>query len=211
MLQVEQYNAHAVEYEKWYEEHAHVYQSELSAIKMQLLKLGPNIHGIEVGMGSGRFAQPLGIKEGIEPAEELRIIAAKRGIEVMDAVAENLPYRDIHFDFVLFVTLLALDNIKLALSEAYRVLKKGGSIVIGFIEKDSKIGKLYHARRERSDFYRHATFYSAEKVDKLLKQAGFKNMNYIQTLFGDLEDIDELQSPKDGYGEGSFVVVIAQK
>ncbi len=44
--------------------------------------------------------------------------AIKRGIEIIDGVAEKLPYGDLQFDFVLFVTICHLDSIKNALAEA---------------------------------------------------------------------------------------------
>lgn len=211
MLQIQPFEQYADEYEAWFNDHPFVYESELSAVKMQMLKVGENVRGIEVGLGSGRYAKPLGIREGVEPSERMRTLAARRGIEVMDAVAERLPYADMQFDFVLFVTLEHLDDAQLAFREAYRVLKRGGSIIAGFIEKNSLVGKAYQKKRHRSHFYRHATFYTAERVQKLLANAGFRHPDFIQTLFGDVDDIRELQSPKEGYGEGSFVVVKAEK
>jgi hypothetical protein len=44
-----------------------------------------------------------------------------------------------------------------------------------------------------------------------LKEAGFKEFEYNQTLFGGLDEIKEVQLPKQGYGQGSFVVVKAIK
>ena len=48
-------------------------------------------------------------------------------------------------------------------------------------------------------------------MQTLLKDVGFKNLEYNQTLFGDLDEIKEVQMPKEGFGEGSFVVVKATK
>ncbi|MCK5443503.1 MAG: class I SAM-dependent methyltransferase, partial [Maribacter sp.] len=180
-------------------------------IKEQLLKLPENIKGIEVGLGTGRFSQPLGIKEGIEPSFEMGKKAMKRGIEVMEGIAERLPYGDLQFDFVLFVTICHLNEIKAAFSQAYRVLKPGGAIIIGFIDKDQSIAKQYEEKRNRSTFFRHASFYTVNRIEKLLKESGFRNSEYNQTLFGTLEQVKEIQTPKQGFGEGSFVVVKAIK
>ncbi|MBE9489314.1 MAG: class I SAM-dependent methyltransferase [Bacteroidetes bacterium] len=211
MIQTEIFNEHVKAYEAWYEKYPNVYLSEVAAIKEQLLKLPENINGIEVGLGTGRFSQPLGIKEGIEPSYEMGKKAMKRGIEVMEGVAERLPYGDLQFDFVLFVTICHLNKIKDAFSQAYRVLKPGGTIIIGFIDKDQHIAKLYEEKRDRSTFFRHATFYTVNRIEKLLKEAGFRNFEYNQTLFDTLEEIKEIQTPKQGFGEGSFVVVKAIK
>lgn len=211
MVQIKPFDTYAAEYDLWFEEYPFVFQSELAAIKMQLLKVGENVQGVEIGMGSGRFAKALGIKEGVEPARRLREMAMNRGVEAMNAHAERLPYRDMHFDFVLFVTICCLDKVTVALREAFRILKPGGSVIVAFIEKDSLIGVAYDKKRETSHFYKHATFYTAERVETLLKNAGFKRLDFVQTLFGDLNEIHELQSPKPGFGEGSFIVVKADK
>jgi len=119
--------------------------------------------------------------------------------------------RPLQFDFVLFVTICHLDNVKEAFAEAHRVLKNGGCIIVGFLDKDQSVAKQYEDKRGRSTFFKHANFYSVDRVDNLLKEAGFRNFEYNQTLFGKLEKIKEVQTPKQGYGEGSFVVVKADK
>ena len=129
----------------------------------------------------------------------------------MPGTAERLPYRDLHFDFVLFVTICHLDNVITAFKETHRVLKKGGAIMVAFLDKDQVIAQAYEAKKATSHFYKHATFYTIQRISDLLKKAGFKDFEYTQTLFGNLDDIVELQDPKEGYGEGSFVVIQAIK
>ncbi len=211
MTQIGIFDKNVEEYEKWYEDYSEVYQSELAAIKEQLLKLPENIRGIEVGLGTGRFAQPLGIKEGVEPSAAMAEKAIKRGIEIIDGVAEKLPYRDLQFDFVLFVTICHLDSIKNALAEAHRVLKPKGSILIGFLDKEQSVAKQYLEKRHRSTFFASANFYTVDRIKDLLKESRFKDLEFNQTLFGDLDGIKETQIPKQGFGEGSFVVVKATK
>ncbi len=211
MTQIGIFEKNVEEYEKWYEDYVEVYQSEIAAIREQLLTLPENIRGIEVGLGTGRFAVPLGIKEGVEPSEAMAEKALKRGIEIIDGIAEKLPYGDMQFDFVLFVTICHLNNFKNALAEAYRVLKPKGSILIGFLDKDQSIAKQYLEKRHRSTFYANAKFYTVARIKSLLKEARFKDLQFNQTLFDDLDEIKKIQMPKYGYGEGSFVVVKATK
>ena len=67
MEKVEPFERYTEEYEDWLERNKFAYLSELEAIKSQLPKTG---YGLEIGVGSGRFAAPLGIKLGIEPSKE---------------------------------------------------------------------------------------------------------------------------------------------
>ena len=56
-------------------------------------------------------------------------------------------------------------------------------------------------------FYREAIFYSTDEVISLLKEGGFKDLAFTQTIFQDLQEIHEMEPVKEGYGEGSFIVV----
>ena len=211
MIKATPFEIHTVEYEAWFDKYHDVYESELLAIKSQLQQLPENIKGIEIGVGTGRYAAPLGIREGVEPAENMAAIARKKGIEIMKGVAEDLPYKDMHFDFVLFVTICHLHDFRAALKEAYRVLNRKGSVIIGFIDKDRPVGISYEAKRNHSTFYRRARFYSVKEVLELLKERKFRNPVINQTLFRDLDMINEVEEPRSGYGEGSFVTVRAEK
>lgn len=211
MVHVKEFNTHIEDYEKWFSEHESVFLSELEAIRYHFLKLPENIRGIEVGLGTGRFSQPLGIKEGLEPSEAMGNIAIERGIEVIRGVAENLPYSDIQFDFVLFVTICHLEDIRAALKEANRVLKHSGTLIVGFLDKEQTVAQNYIKNKYGSTFYKHAKFYTVKYINELMVSSGFKNLEVTQTLFGKLEDIDTLQTHKKGFGEGSFVVISAKK
>jgi len=165
------------EYEEWFVQNSAVYSSEVKAIK--------NISGVpenavEIGIGSGLFAEPLGIKTGIEPSETMREMAKERGLHVIDGVAENLPWKDNSIDYVLMVTTICfVDDVKKSLSEVYRVLQDRGSFIIGFVDKNSPIGQLYQKNKEKSLFYKDATFFSTEELYEYLKEAGFSiNIDY---------------------------------
>lgn len=211
MLQTLPFNEHVAEYEEWFEKYPFVFQSELTAIK-DLLPKGENLRGLEVATGTGRFAAALGIYDAIEPAENMRELAVKKGIQVRDAEAEHLPYHDLSFDFVLMAFCISyFESVLFAFKEANRVLKQGGSLIVGFLDKDSIIGRDYEAKKQESLFYKNAIFYSPERIVKDLKNAGFWNFTFSQTLFDHLDNIKELQLPKPGYGEGSFVVIKATR
>ena len=209
MPKIEPFEKHYDKYEDWFEKNEFAYQSEINAVKEVLPVEGK---GIEIGVGSGRFAAPLGIKYGVDPSEKMLKIAKQRGIEVKTGIAEDLPYDDESFDYVLMVTTICfVDDIEKSFKEAYRILKKNGKIVIGFVDKDSKIGRGYQKIKNKSLFYGPAIFFSVKEVESYLKKTGFKNFVYKQTIFDTLDNIKSVQPVEDGYGEGSFVVIMAEK
>lgn len=206
---IEPFEKFAQEYDAWFEENRFVYESELQAVQEQMPQKG---EGVEVGVGSGRFAAPLGIRLGIDPSQKMRELAQSRGIDAIDGVAEKLPFADCRFDYVLMVTTICfVDEIESSFKEAHRVLKPGGCLIIGFIDRDSPVGKLYQQHKNESNFYHIANFYTVGEVISSLKNAGFRNLKFKQTIFKSLDRIKKTEPTKSGYGEGSFVVVKALK
>ena len=130
----------------------------------------------------------------------------------MRGTGEEIPILDNAYDFCLLVTTICfLDNISDALSEIRRILTQEGSLVIGFIDKASPVGKMYQKNKKQNVFYRVADFYSTAEIMDLLRLHGFQISEINQTIFNSLDNIDEVQAVKDGYGEGSFVSIKAQK
>lgn len=208
MAGVDAFDRHLAEYEAWFERNRDAYESELSAVR-ELLPAGK---GIEIGVGSGLFAAPLGIEYGVEPSDAMARKAAERGIKVVKGLAEALPFRDAEFDFCLMVTTVCfLDDMDLAFSEVKRILRRRGSFVIGFVDRDSRLGKEYLEKKDKSLFYKDATFYSAEELRERLENAGFTGLEFRQTLFAPLNEINGIEPVKSGYGEGAFVVIRAIK
>jgi len=209
MAKTKPFDNYTNDYEKWFEENQLLFASELEAIKKVIPE---NKQGVEIGVGSGLFASKLGISEGVEPSEAMRNKAISRNINVVDSVAENLPYPDQSKDFALMVTVICfVDSVTETFKEAYRVLKDEGSLIVAFIDKDSPVGKEYEKNKHKSDFYKEATFFSTSQVRDLLKKQNFEIEKIYQTIYGDVSKIISAQKPLEGYGQGSFVVIKANK
>ena len=194
-------------YDAWYEHNEFAYLSEIEALKKVLPKKGK---GLEIGVGTGRFAAPLGIRYGIDISKNMLQIARKRGIDVRLGFGERLPFTSTSFNYVtIIITLCFVKYPQEVLKEARRVLKKRGKIIIGIIDKDSFLGKFY--QKKKSIFYKEARFFSVKETTGLLREAGFIRFSYYQTLFELPDKIGSIEKPKIGFSKGGFVVISGEK
>jgi len=159
------------EYEKWFEENELIFQSELLALKQVVPN---NKKGVEIGVGSGLFAERLNIKFGIDPSDKMLEIAKRRNIIVNKGTAEHLPYENNDFDFALFVTSICfIENPAKAINETFRILKNPGDIIIAIIDKDSSLGQILEKDKNDSKFYKYAKFFSVKEIIELIEVGGF--------------------------------------
>ena len=209
MPRIVAFEAHHQRYEAWFEKHETAYISELLALRPFVPWEG---RGIEIGVGSGRFAGPLGVQVGVDPSPAMLVYAAARGIEVVQGTAENLPFVAGSFDHAMVVTTICfVDSPAGMLAEARRVLKPGGRLVIGFIDRESALGQDYLAHQAENVFYRDATFYSSDEVAQLLLETGFSISAWGQTLAHSLSETREIESLRPGRGQCAFVVIAATR
>lgn len=207
MPKISAFEKNPTAYDQWFTTHKKMYLAELQVIKQLVPIKGI---GVEIGVGTGNFAQPLGIPIGLEPSINMAKSAQKKGIQVVKGIAEQLPFFSNIFDFVVFIaTICFLDTISRAFIETYRVLKPNGIIIVGFINEDSILAAQNQRKKEKSKFYQEATFYSTKKIIDMLRANHFKQMVIKQTLFIDVTmAVDTIQ---DGYNKGNFIVIKANK
>ena len=196
MIKTESYRSpfdeHSTEYDEWFDEHPNAFQSEVEAIRCFIPERGL---GIEIGVGTGRFASQLCISLGVELSEAMASIARTRGIEVQQANAEHLPFDADHFDFALMVTTLCfVEDPGKALNEVLRILKPGGNFILGIIDRETRLRKLYESMkdsnlpdRQAGKFYRNTHFYSTSEVIEILHKNGFICGKICQTIFSNPE------------------------
>ena len=119
MSRIKSFEKYNKEYDEWFIRNKTIYLAELSAIKSLI---PPGKIGVEIGVGSGRFALPLGIKVGVEPSKKMAEISRDRGVQVYKGVAENLPFDSETFDFALMVTTICfVDDLVKSFEEVHRV------------------------------------------------------------------------------------------
>lgn len=196
-------------YDSWYFLHPEVLESEVQAIKA----LSLNGLGLDVGVGTGIFASRVEVPIGIDASKQMLKISRKRGIQVIRALAERLPFLDGEFDYVLMtVTLCFLDNPETVLKEIYRILRPNGVLVVCIIVRDSPWGQLYVKKAKQGHrFYSYARFYSLLELEELLEKHGFRIVDYKSTLTYSPSSVAVVENPRSNRHQGSFVCAKAIK
>lgn len=202
----------AAQYDSWYDGKGKVaFETELAALRPLLPDLP--LPWLEVGVGTGRFAQALGIPLGIDPSIELLALARQRGVETLYGEGEELPFKAGSFGTVFLLTTWAfLDDPPKVLAQARLVLKPGGALVNAYLDRDGKWGRSYvekgaagHPLFSRAHFADHAT------VRHLTEAEGFIITRVVSTLFAGPGEAAAVEEPREGYVPGaSFVVVVAR-
>ena len=208
MTPTEAFETHTDRYEEWFDHHEPTYKSEVKALDEFV---NTSAFGLEVGVGTARFAAPFDIDVGIDPAVEMLRHAVDRGVMAVRGVAEDLPFRADVFDVVLTVTTICfVDDIRRTLEETARVLANGGRAVFGYIDRESEFGRHYLDIKDQNPFYQDATFVSTDGLLDVLKDLGYDDIETVQTVFGSPGKHDDIDEPRPGYGEGSFVALSAR-
>lgn len=194
-------------FDSWYEKNRPAYLSELRVLRKVIPKEGK---GLEIGVGTARFAAPLKITFGIDPSEKMVEIARQRGVDARIGYGERLPFKRSFFDYAaIIITLCFVEDPDKVLEETRRVLKTNGKIIVGIVDKKSFLGKFY--RFQKSVFYKEANFFGVGEVTNMLLAARFKNCTYYQTLFKLPQEVRSVERPERGFGKGGFVTLRADR
>jgi ubiquinone/menaquinone biosynthesis C-methylase UbiE len=150
---------------------------------LDLLAIQPTDNVLEIGFGRGVSIQRAvkeasqGLVAGIELSEimvkEARklnsaAIAASRA-DIRLGNVTSLPFGDGNFDKVFAVNVLYFwEDPIVALQEMKRVIKPGGCVALGFIDKED-------FKKQKFTQTRLFTLYSGEEALELLREAGFSD------------------------------------
>src|SRR4030066_1140091 len=111
-------------YDAWYDsgDGRPLYESELLCLKPFIEDETCPI--LEIGVGTGRFAEHLPGVIGVDPAFNALKYAQKRGVDVVQAIGEQLPFRDETFGCIMLIVTLCFVRSPIdVLREAKRVLR----------------------------------------------------------------------------------------
>lgn len=147
---------------------------------------------LDVGCGTGNYSIKLAKKDfevvGVDISTEMLKIAMEKSknmclpVKFIRCDARQLPFPENYFDAALSVATFEFVSEPLAvLGEMFRVIKKDGKIVIGFINKDSEWGKLYLSQDfQQKTVFRYANLFTKQEISTLRSN---ELIEIIETLY----------------------------
>ena len=211
-LNVEQvFDVFAERYDAWYDKPFG--KSAFNLEKACIASLCKNLRQpfLDIGVGTGRFAEALKIKYGIDSSVGVLRFAKKRGITVIRGKGEKLPFPNKSFGAVfIIVTLCFVDEPIKILEEALRVLRDDGCIVLGLILRESPWASFYIRKGSAGNiFYKVASFYSLNKLETMLEKTNLRIEEASSTIFqAPTEKPLRFENPrKDCHKDAGFVAM----
>ena len=204
------FHEQAEEYDRWFD-NSMLFAIELAAIRD--LTVIPGRPGLEIGVGSGRFAEKLNIDFGIDPALAPLLLARKRQIDVCRAIGESLPLanRSMAAIYLLFVLCFLTEPLRV-FREIRRCLEIGGHLIMGMVPGDSPWGRELRRKKENNHpFYRYAEFYEVDEVRGWLAETGFEIAEIRSSLFQPPGQIKSMEQSRPGLEKKAGFVVLAAK
>ena len=211
------FERHAARYDLWYESGpgSVLFEAELAALRLVVEELPGPI--LEIGVGTGRFANALGAEVGVDPARAvLEVLRQRCGATVLPVQADGaqLPFRDGAFGAALFVlTLCFTAQPQQLVREAARVVRPGGGVVAAIVDRESPWGAWYLEKKAQGHpFYEHARFLSAGEVAGYLQEAGLRLERQSCTLLQPPGETPVPEPPVDSLVPGAgFVCLMARR
>jgi ubiquinone/menaquinone biosynthesis C-methylase UbiE len=213
-------------YDSWYKTKTGNLIDQLETdLAIELLQPKPGSKVLDIGCGTGNYSIKLaqaGCKVvAIDVSQNMLDIAKKKTTELNLEIdfrlgkSENLVFPDNSFDAVVSVTAVEFfENVQKSFDEMFRVAKKGASIVVGTINKESSWGELY----ETESFQKNTVFKYANLVGKSELQSYYKEklVDLQECLFfepGTDEDIlsMDLERSLSNKNRGGFICGLWKK
>ena len=163
-------------YDDWYQTTVGQFVAEQEAQTLNAL-LQPQAEQkiLEIGCGTGHFTLEMVQKgcriTGIDQAPKMlqqaqtKLSAYSKQVQLQIMDAQKLEYADNQFDSVFsMATLEFITDPQVAYHQMYRVVKPGGTIVLGTIQKGSAWADFYESPACRGTAYEYAHFLTLKQI-----------------------------------------------
>ena len=229
----QKFDGYAAQYDEWFMKNDNLFTSELRLFQKALGDIaGKKL--LSVGCGSGLFESYIDLAnvEGIEPSEDMGKIAEKRGVNILCyGIIEDVDLPDDTYDIIYFNGSSSyMEDLKPVYGKARCALKDGGRLILLDVPKESAFGFMYLLGKSLGTYDHEylegampslpyplalassGVWHTTEEKINVLKELGFCNFSYYQTLIRNpFYTNEEPEEVSEGYKSGGYVAIIAEK
>jgi radical SAM protein with 4Fe4S-binding SPASM domain len=190
------FNERAIEYEDWFKTPiGSRYNAVAKKRIFSLINVKPGDKILEVGCGTGNYSleiSKLGAEVvGVDASEWMLRIAIKNArVNKVNLIpkhsdAQNLPFPDGTFDAIMSINMLEYSqNSQKAVHEMIRVLRKGGQLILGVLNKNSLWGLTRSVKGVLGiEAYFGAGFLGKRELISLLPKEQIEGINLISAIY----------------------------
>ncbi len=139
---------------------------------------------LDIGCGTGHWTEFFINKgyqvTGVDSSEEMLKIAKRKNVDTKFILGNsgNLQIEDESYSIITTITMLEfVGNKEISIQEMYRVLKKGGRLIVGGLYADSVLG----LNKENDEIFKDADFYSKKDLKSKFHQ--FKILHHKEGVY----------------------------
>jgi len=177
------------------------------------LKRLPKTNWLELGCGTGHWTKFFSENElritAVDNSEAMLEIARSKNIEnvqFINADATRLPFPDARFSGIVSITMLEfVDDLEKVINEIDRVLKPGGTLVLGCLNSLLEPGK----NKNNDPVFKHARFFTTEEIKEMLTHFGKPRISAGVYFSPDFELLDGTE--KQSIAAPAFIAASVQK
>jgi ubiquinone/menaquinone biosynthesis C-methylase UbiE len=177
------------------------------------LKELPKTNWLELGCGTGhwtKFFRESGSQvTAVDNSEAMLKIARSKNmgnVQFINADANRLSFPDGHFSGIVSITMLEfVDDLEKVLNEIDRVLKPGGTLVLGCLNALSESGK----NKNSDPVFQYARFFTPNEITEMLARFGNPRLSAGVYFSPDFEILDGTE--KQSTAEPAFIAASVQK
>lgn len=167
-----------------------------------------SMHILDLGCGTGQTAAfiakyygcqvtALDIEKKMLEKAATRFAQDRLDIRIVESSAENLPFKERLFDYVLAESVLAFTEVSKALKQCFYVLKNGGQLIAIEMTKEKEDTLTDEEEQQIKSFYGVKEIMTEHEWYDKMKEAGFEKVQVLNV--GDkyskkgLEELSELK------------------
>ncbi|XMB85285.1 class I SAM-dependent methyltransferase [Mycoplasmatota bacterium WC44] len=215
------FDKEAKAYESWYKtlEGDYVLKKE-SELLLKMIGDTANKSILDIGCGTGVHSilvSSINNKViGIDCSKKMILEANKKAsdnLSFLEMDSTNLEFVDEQFDIVMSLAMIEfVEGKERVIEEAMRVLKPGGMLLVGTIQKHSEFANMYESQYfQENTVFKYASFMSREELESFFNEFHVRTEECLFNSYDKIKHLNNVDTKSDDTQIGGFMISLWMK